>query len=1158
MSTFGSNQWLGASTAPQVPVQVNPFEPLRIYDKPEILVSSALEGELTPSLIRRLFNPNETLSLKERDTIVTRLKERVGGGSVGSVLVDLATNPFVWFMFLTSPIGGTTVGKGASGLFAAAKRYGPFVAQHAPWLQTLGALTPMQVFNNTAITPTLNAVSHGIHTLDTEMAAVVGPSLRKVLTRNNLGSLDLRDLADPREIELAQDINRALFAKLGGMDKKWVEYRWKLKKGKDGTLALKRSKTTHAVKVNGHTLDAFLRRTGTDELVDSYRRALDQRWARMFGNEAEYARTGAMVPDDDKVVRLWRGVRANPVTSGQSGLYKDAGSNIIRRLFGEEVGEALRKGMVTPTRLRGIIRAVVTERPEHYLPRNILMAEFGAAGRNRLAAQRTAARIVSTGAVIPRGLPTVTFDPLEMGAIAEKFGGTAALRREIAEAEKRIAAAGDAGKRINVFAVDGLESLKRYFKSSGESHSLYVQKAEGLGGIQVARRDFNPQAHPHALELVAKSQGRWKARGLWGGESLADVLYEQHSLIVSPHTRRTLTDVVLPRILERPKFHETGAVAAMLAGKQGLAAFLETKAGQALKGVGGWGARLHATMERMANADVSFPRSRTYSAALAKWLYTSHLGLNLNSVVLNLTQPFLLVTSQLGVKATLKGYKEAFGELSGYLGERARQGFRLLTDDEQFEMVGRHFKHANFNGENLIDLAPKDVFDDLDRMAAARLRDFSRLRTDKHKWITDMPLALFQKAEWLNRSVTAHAIEDVWRRSGRPLTAGSADYFRMVEDIRRGVAEFQFGARVMNTPAAFLREGVLNNPLARQFLTFPLRTLTHVVHVGPRMGGRLGLWRAAGFDVFRGLGVSAVIYEAAKGAFGADLSGGLYASAATDLFGGERMLEDGQDWIPLPPVVDIPVDFIRGVAAQDMDLMGRAASRLFPGGVAWRRLLGVTPQLPLPAEIGRLVQGTYADYEAVGADGTVPVYKGDGTLTEYRNAVELLLRGMGADLGRFNTTGEMVGYLVQQRDRIVESRRKALAAYLANDIRAGDAVRSEFAREHGFPLTISREQLQAAIRNRQTPRVERILDRLPGDARPFYQQMVAQTRPEITGLPNAREALVLAETARQRDQLRRFSVQLDPATVTRLRELVAAQEKVEGAGRQFAPFPSFR
>jgi len=1141
-----------------IPIQVSPFEPIKFYEKPQILVSMLLEKELSVRGVRELLFSPESLSLKQRDTYISRLKQASGGGAFSNAMIDLATNPFVWFMFLTTPIGASALARTGRGLFSSAKKYSPFVMKNAPWLQTIGVTTPMQTLNATAVTPTLMAIAKGIERLDSQMANRVVPQLRRVLERNKLNTLDHDLVTEVAAKKRANIINKAVGAKLAGMDRPWVERRavWK---GAE-LEGMEVSTITHAQKVDRKVLDDVLEKAGATRLVQVYREALDERWVNLFGDEAAFLATGVFTVDAKKVTDLWRGLR-NRVTSGGASLNEGTGQEVLSKLFGKDFGIMLAEGKVSEEQLRKLVSDIASTKPEHYLPRNLIdIAGRAVPDAAVLRQQRSATRMIATGAAVPRRMKADITSPDDLQEVFDLFGGTPALQREIQAFREVITKADEGFKATNVFRFNAHRSLVRHFKDTGESHALYVQKAADFGTIRVARDEFNKVMSPEAKQIIDQSRKSLKDRGLFGEERLADVLFEQHTGIRSDYTRRALTDTILPRLLDRHSIHHVSTYQALLAGKQGVRAFLETSAGKALKESGAWGRGAFSRFEILADPNIPLNAGRTASAQLAKYLYVTHLGINLGSTALNLSQPFLLAATWLGVRNVVAGYKEGFRELGGYIRERGRLGFKPMTDLDHTALINKHFKFANFEGENLLGIG-RGVFESLDQPGFRQSGALARVgRTESV--LFDYPMKPFEKAEWLNRTVTAHAVEAAYKRAGRNITRGTDDFFRMQNDVGRMVGETQFGGTVLNTPLLFLNNRVGDNPLMRQFLSFPLRSLTGVIFQGPRLAGRENFWRGMGFDIMRGLGISAVAYELGKNFLGQDLSRGLFAQASLDLFGGERFLEDGNEWIPVPPVIDIPIDMIKGLASNDIELTRQSLSRLVPGGVALSRAIGMAPRLPSPVgELSRLAQKTYVGYDMRTEEGLVPVFAGDGRLIDFRSGPDVMLRALGADLGRFKNAGELDQFLVKQRAEIIDFRRRALQAYLSNEVVKGNRIRGQFQKKFGFPLTITKEQLRQAIRLRQQPRVERLLDRLPREARPAFQRLVAQTRPQATGL-GTREVsarlLEVTETARQRDQLRQRNIALEPETIQRLRELLAQQEKEKDAGRAFASFGAFQ
>jgi hypothetical protein len=263
---------------------------------------------------------------------------------------------------------------------------------------------------------------------------------------------------------------------------------------------------------------------------------------------------------------------------------------------------------------------------------------------------------------------------------------------------------------------------------------------------------------------------------------------------------------------------------------------------------------------------------------------------------------------------------------------------------------------------------------------------------------------------------------------------------------------------------------------------------------------------------------------------------------------GERFMEDGNEWIPIPPAVDIPIEMVRGVMTQDLAIMSQTIPRLFIGGVAFTRMLGMFPKLPdtFLAHLPHSLQKTYVGWDMKQPDGTVPVFAADGRIIDFRHGSEMIMRSLGADLGRWGNIGAMDNYMVNQRDEIIQARREAIRYYLAGEVAKAERIRRRFEKRHGFPLTISKQQIQEAIRLRSTPRPERVLERIPPELRPVYQQMLARSGgPRRLALPG--EAITQAETARQRDVLRRAeTLLLEPGAIDRLRQLAQESEALEG------------
>lgn len=113
------------------------FGPMSSLDFPELAVSMALEGELTARGLRLAAFDPAGLSPTERETIRTKVKQKVGGGPLTGALVDVVMNPLTWLFFATSPAGFGALGSTTQTLFSGSKRMAMFMREHGTALQRL-------------------------------------------------------------------------------------------------------------------------------------------------------------------------------------------------------------------------------------------------------------------------------------------------------------------------------------------------------------------------------------------------------------------------------------------------------------------------------------------------------------------------------------------------------------------------------------------------------------------------------------------------------------------------------------------------------------------------------------------------------------------------------------------------------------------------------------------------------------------------------------------------------------------------------------------------------------------------------------------------------------------------------------------------------------
>jgi len=1110
-----------------------PFEQLASYDKPQLLLTQALDNELTVRGALQTLVDVDGLSPKERDLFTTRLKERIGRNSVTDAAVDVLTNPFVLLMMVTSPAAGSALSRTGKAIFDVAERYSPFVKEQGGLLASLGFLSPTQLFKGTALTPAMDSFTKGVDVMEREMMEVVAEPLRKVLQRNGLESLNPERIKDAAKKALAEKLNDALYASLGGMDRevkdkviratkmvgtekydrrKHTRKQW-LQSGRYEIKTVDRS----SKRLVSSNMDATIGRLGLTELRDAYRSAMDQRRMRMFGDEAASKAAGRFVADEQKLLRMWEGTRMG---MRDSGAFKGTTKELAAMAISPELASLVASGKVDAKQFVGALRETIENQPSHYMPRNMIDLK-GTSNMQQLMEQRRSRSVVATGSALSRTSATGTFDPDDLGRILKEHGATPDGIKAVANAQKKTKAIMGKGRAARVYRINAQESLGRYFRDTGVSHSLYVQTVDDLPRLGQRIQETRGAAKPEKLKVLAGSGA--KSPLLGPQKSLASVLQEEHFLLEDRFAKEAVETLIRGAVGVQ-KIEHVATHMALIRGKQGLKALLDSGVGKAMAGSGEWGRGLHRRLREVADAELTFGEAKGISGTLAKYFYVTHLGLNLGSVTMNLMQPLLYASVYGGLGNVMKAYGAAFKEMGSYVSDRfGRYGLKALTDEQHQELIGKHFKFANVDGENLIQIG-RDTFSTLDSISytTQSLADVSR----RESYFFDYPMKLFEKAEWLNRSVAAHSVENLYRAKGVDVRPGSAGYNRMVSDVGEMVGATQFGGSTLNTPMAFQGVGPFgrmgNNPLFRQFLSFPLRSTTTLLYDTPRMADR-GFVKGVGQDFVRGMGISAIFYELGKNTFGADLSPGLFGASLTQMVGGDRFFQSGNEYIPIPPVVDIPMNLVRGALDPGQrQLLQDNLPRLVPGGIAAARAMGMLPNLmegPLFGLPGAL-QKTYVDPKQQTEDGRLAVYKGDGTLIDYQSKGQLFAKFLGVDMGTFRQSADFDGFLLKNREQVVEYRRKAIQALLNNEIPKMQGIRAEFKRRFGMELTISKDQLDEAMKNRLVPRTERILDRMPPDLRPQYAQLVAGRAPEL-GVEA--EAIMGADTARQRMQARQFN-----------------------------------
>lgn len=808
--------------------------------------------------------------------------------------------------------------------------------------------------------------------------------------------------------------------------------------------------------------------------------------------------------------------------------------------------------------VRGLLkRLLLPQEKPYFLSKNALVqgringqtppVNMSEAERNILATAPFAASNLLKGRLAPLTSESILWDPeyLERMRSRGLLGDDG--ERLIKSAKRQIADAAENSQAYLVVDSNVAVSRDRYMRGMGNTASWDTYRApehvlrgndraielmddKGQGAVDFTKR-FVPSEHgEEILDVMHKANepvlenGKLRAGLRLSVADLADAAMLREA---SPERQKIMREMLIPNML-----HVAGPQYMMrrnqeIQNRKIAKWFAGSWAGRLIEKTGETGKGFVGRMREMGDPE-SRMKPMSLSQSAANYLYGTHLGLNLASVVLNLTQPLIGAALHGRMDDVAVAYKNAFLEMADYTKRRISLGIGATLEQKQAAMVAS-FKHMGrgTGGVNVLGLSadPHEMIDGV--MRANQKQGFS----DK---LQDSLLGLFSASEAMNRSVSAHIYERVNLRAGRTLDEA---FWGEAKDF---VSMYQFGSGPENTIRWFQENSFMGNPLVKMFLTFPVRTTLNAVYEAPIIAaGESGsYWKGLAQTTMRGLGLSALVYEVTKGLAGVDISRGLYGEAAPGLLYGPRFSDPNEQIIPLPPVAAIPRDIIMGIASEDRRLLSSAIFRLAPAGVALHRLVGLTPEMPeVPALAGLPggMQATFVGWDQPLPSGEVPVYKADGKLIEYRTPAEIVARGLGLDLGAWQEQGQLDQYLVKQREEIVKVRSEYIRALVGNNMGAAERVRAEFERRFKVPLSVTQEDIKRAVDSQTAGRTERVLDRINPAVRARYAQMA-----DATGYGrNVQGGLSSGATAASRERL---------GTQADVRAAMEAQARLDAMG----------
>lgn len=573
-----------------------------------------------------------------------------------------------------------------------------------------------------------------------------------------------------------------------------------------------------------------------------------------------------------------------------------------------------------------------------------------------------------------------------------------------------------------------------------------------------------------------------------GGLTLQDVIDMQVNALRNSgndHGAKYLNDVLVPMVRGQLNKRHFTTLTAMHTAQKVAHGVANSAIGKAIDGSGSFGQRFVQSLRDYGDRPLRYSDASKLAANVSGWYYSTLMGLSVPTVMLNIMQPMLFAGSWMGYDNVIAGYGDAFRRLGAYMKARSAYGLRIDSATRR-KLILEHL-----DPEDVLSLSD-DVLDQIDSPFASQ-----QTSSGFKFWAYELPLKGFEKAEWVNRMVTRHAHRRLLRNSRGRDPIGD-EVVQDLDDFRRILSNTQYTVSAESIPQIMagttdqqsLMGRALTNPMIRQFMQFPIRTATSLAAGSRIVGGGvreipfmgpvdLGMG-ASLYDASRMMGASALLYEGGRAVLDADIARGLAPGVFTDIIGGDRFLRDENAWVPVPPAIGVPLDLVKGVLGNDFDEVRSALWRFVPGGLAGSRLANVLPPLPV---VGPTLQKTYANWDQPLPDGTIGVYDQSGRMVEAVPGSSLVLRGLGLDMQKHRDSIALNQFMMRNRDRYKDAQRRAMVAMLNNDIKTAKAVQFEWEQKTGVPLRISRNQLDTAIKNRDTPMSERIFNSLPNDMR---------------------------------------------------------------------------
>lgn len=882
-------------------------------------------------------------------------------------------------------------------------------------------------------------------------------------------------------------------------------------------------------------IQSIINKYELDEYIDTHKKFREGRLVNLFGNDAAYKATGEVVVDREKIQRLTAAIvskEKNNYSQGAQEMVDDVASSLLD----DEVLTAIRTGTdinqelknkITNTMVDAVEKGLVTDT---YVSRNLIKSvdrKGNVIPPSSIYSEKNNATQWVGGEAQQRKAMELSYRPEDLEDMRNLFGSNVDLDEEIKKGYAARRKGLQKRDRVAEYGINFQDTQRRYAQSSAITHTMHIQKpgervnaalrdsltprvreAKNKGaGFATLREGFSGE-RATLEDVLNQYDPAFADRMPIGGVSLLDMLEGTVKSIDDVRTREFITGHVLPTLTGRKGVNDVLSEVVFQNTQRFIKATAESPLGKMIEDSGEPGKKFVTQMKNWSEKAEENIRSGEFggvSGRGAQALYASHLGLNLGSVMLNMLQPVTMGMPLVGVGAAMRGYRDSMKMMAGYASDRMKMGARI-SDAQKADLLEKHFtetiqladgttRRVNFAELSDIGLDPFRMVDE------ASLRSgYKRPKGAAEYWLFEGTMKPFEKAEWFNRVTMAHAAKHVRKRAGKLNTA--EDVSRLRDDAAELVQKTQFGSDPINRPEIFYSK-YFENPLARQFLQFPLRQITGTLLNPQEMGG------SALKHIIKAMGYSAIAYEVGKNALDMDVSRGLFVGSMTDLVGGDRFFTERDPTGSFaaniaPPALDILVSGAQAVGTGDLELLKETIPRLIPGGVAFSRLMGAGSQVPMAAGLQR----QYADWSNMQGN-KVPVYKSDGRLVGNMDASSVVLKALGADMRQYKEPQELNKFLLANREQMKDYRRQWISSVLGNNIGEAERVKAEFEGRFKMPLTVSKSQMKNAVKLREQSVVSRIGDTMEKASRTAYQGEIPQNYFERVDSPQ-----VEAETAR--------------------------------------------